>query len=170
MAAMSFGLPMLARLFGGGRNEQDAFKQWNAQRQNLMSGRFMYDRTAQYMPMMNQLMAHQRAGVLAAGNQFQNSLSRNLASSGMNRSGIGALSAAAASSMPALQLSDLEGEGRRGAMSMAMNDQQTMMQLLSQGPQSMENPWLDALGRGTNTFMSYMMNRNMPRGPIGYGG
>jgi hypothetical protein len=170
MAATSFGLPFLGTLLGGGGAQRNAFKQWEAQRQNVMSPNFLHNRTSTYLPMMQQLAATERGGILTAGNAFQNSLSRNLAASGANRSGIGVLAATAASSMPALRLNDLQGEVRRGAMSMAMNDRDTMMRMLSEGPQSMENPWLDALGRGSNTFMSYLMNRGMYGQGQGYRG
>lgn len=164
----AFGLPLLGTMLGGGRREQDAFKKWEAQRNQLMSPQFLHNRMGEYLPMMQQLSQGSRAGILTGANAFQNTLSRNLASSGANRSGIGALASTAASSMASNQLLDLDSDIRRGSMGMAMNDRNTMMQLLSQGPQYVENPWLDSLGRGTNSFMAYLMSRNLGGGTRGY--
>jgi len=170
MALMSFGLPLLGNLLGGGRAQQDAFNQWKGQYNKLMSPQFMYDQIGKYQPLMNQMSQGDRASILTNANAFQGNLSRNLAASGMNRTGIGALAATAGSSVASNQLLDLSSENRRNSMSLALSDRNHLMQMLSMGPQYMDPRYLQSIASGSDTFMSYLMDRNRPQQVYGYNG
>ncbi len=169
MALSSFGLPMLARLLGGGREEFKAKNQYMKDWRYGTSPQFMADRMNAYSPIMNQMMAGQRGNIMTSSNAFQNTLGRNLAASGANRSGIGALAATAASSRSADLIGDLASEGRRGTMQLAMNDRNNFLSMLQQGPMHADNRFLAPLAEGTDTFMQYMMDRNRPASRGYYG-
>lgn len=164
MAIASFGLPLLGNMLGGGRRQEQAFNQWQSQRQNLMSPTWMSNRIGGYQQQMNQLAAPSRAAILTNQNAFQQSLGRNLAASGMNRTGIGALASTAASSMAGQNFMDLASETRRGSMQLAMNDRDQLMRMLSEGPMYNENPVLGSIASGGNTFMQYLLDRYRPKG------
>jgi len=168
MALMSFGLPLLGNLFGGGSAQQKAFKEWKSQYDRLMSPRFMYDQIGKYQPLMNQMSQGDRASILTNANAFQGNLSRNLASSGMNRTGIGALAATAGSSVAANQLLDLSSQNRRNSMALALSDRNHIAQMLSMGPQYMDSRWLNSIAEGSDTFMQYMLDRQRPQQTYGY--
>lgn len=153
-------MPFLGSFLQSRSKEQ---KQYNEMYNQYQDPTFLYNRTSQYLPMMRQAVQG-RLGALGAGALgFQNTLNRNLTRSGLNRTGLGAMSASLGAGVYAGEVGDAYGQAYENAMGAAYKDRDVLGQLLSQGPR--QNIWASALGGATNNVMGmYMANQMYKKG------
>lgn len=150
--AASYGPQILARLFGAGRSEEDYLNEL----QRLMNPDNMAGFIGRERTLLNQAAAPARAGILTSANAFQNNLVGNLAATGMNRSGIGALAATAASSVGANTLNRLNADIGQQSVQFGREDfQNNIRNFMLRGPRP--NGMADTIGAGTGAFRTYLM-------------
>jgi hypothetical protein len=165
LAGLSFAAPFLTGLFGKKENRQyrDFYRQYS-------DPSYIFNRTNDYLPLMRQAMQGRLGGLGANTMQFQNTLNRNLARTGLRNTGLGGMSASLSAGMYAGEVGDAYGQAYQNAISAAYKDREHLGTLLQTNQP--QDYFSSSFGGGLNNLMQTIMYQQMygkkpdtPKGP-----